>query len=111
MKTVSATEAKNRLGALISDVTNANEDIVIENHGRPRAVLLAYERYQELNEARDQQRRQQAMDELRKLRAEVLARNPDLDEDAAEAIAEDLSQEAVGRVIERIGASPIARTG
>jgi prevent-host-death family protein len=111
MKTVSATEAKNRFGALLSDVADANEEIVIENHGRPRAVVLSYDRYNELKEAREQQRRRQAMDDLRQLREDVRARNLDLDDEAAEAIAEDLSQEAVGRLIERIRAPRIVRTG
>lgn len=101
MKTVSATEAKNRLGALIGEAADGHEDVIIENHGRPLAVLISYDYYRELLEARQRQRRQEAMDELQKLREDVRAQNQDLDEEAAEAIAEEISQEAISRIIER----------
>jgi prevent-host-death family protein len=110
MKTVSATEAKNRLGALIGEAADNREDVVIENHGRPLAVLVSYERYQELHRAREQQRRRDALEDLRKLREEVRARNLDLDEEAADAIAEEISREAIARIIERSRAAKADQT-
>lgn len=101
MKTVSATEAKNRLGALIGDVAGGEGDVIIENHGRPRAVLISYDTYQELLDAREKQRRQEALAALRALREQVRARNQDLDEAAAEEIAESVSREAIARIIDR----------
>jgi prevent-host-death family protein len=111
MRTVSATEAKNRLGALIGDVADGDEDVVIENHGTPRAVLISYEHYRELQEAKLQQRRREALDDLRRLRAEVRAQNQDLDEEAAEAIAEEVSREAISRVLARSRARRAERLG
>lgn len=102
MKVVSATEAKNRLGALIAVVADGREDVVIENHGAPRAALISYEAYRELLDVRERQRRREAMEGLQQLREQVRARNQDLDEEAAEAIAEEISQEAIARVVERI---------
>ena len=99
-KTVSATEAKNRLGGLLGDVAEGNADVIIENFGRVRAVIVSAESYQELVAARERKRREEAMDALWKLREEVRAQNQDLDNDAAEAIAEEISQEAVARIIE-----------
>jgi prevent-host-death family protein len=93
MKTVSATEAKNRLGALIGDVVSGREDIVIENHGTPRAVLISFDHYRELVDAREQRRRREAMEDLRQLRAEVLAQNQDLDDEAREQLIEEISSE------------------
>jgi prevent-host-death family protein len=101
-KTISATEAKNRLGGLIGDVAEGETDIIIENHGRPRAVLISFESYREMLEAQERQRRMDAMDALRRLRDQVRARNEDLDEKAADAIAEEISQEAISRIIGRI---------
>lgn len=89
MKTVSATEAKNRLGALIADVTGGSEDVVIENHGTPRAVLISYEAYRVYLDVRERQRRKDAMDGLRQLREEVRARNQDLDDDAASKLIDE----------------------
>lgn len=98
MKTVSATEAKNRLGALIGEVVNGQEDVVIENHGRPRAVLISYELYQELQEAWEQRERREALEDLRRLREEVLARNQDLDDEAAEQLIQEVSREVRAEV-------------
>lgn len=89
MKIVSATEAKNRLGALIADVSGSSEDIVIENHGTPRAVLISYEAYRDYLEVKERQRRKDAMDGLRQLREEVRARNQDLDEEAANKLIDE----------------------
>lgn len=74
---------------------------MIESHGKPTAVLISYEVYRELREARDQQRRQEAMNALWRLRDEVRARNQDLTEKEADAIAEDVGREAIANVMAR----------
>lgn len=102
MKTVSATEAKNRLGALIGDVAGGDEDIIIENHGSPRAVLISYTHYRALLDAKDKQRRREAMDALRQLREEVRAQNQDLDEEAADRLIEEIRSETHARISARI---------
>ncbi|GAB90781.1 type II toxin-antitoxin system Phd/YefM family antitoxin [Gordonia rhizosphera] len=39
MKTVSSTEAKTRLNALLAEVERTGESVTITNHGRPVAVV------------------------------------------------------------------------
>jgi uncharacterized protein len=102
MKTVSATEAKNRLGALIGDVVGGDGDVIIENHGTPRAVLVSYAHYRELLDARENQKRREAMDALWRLRAEVRAKNEDLDEEAADRLIEEIGAEVNARISARI---------
>lgn len=51
MKTVSATEIKNRLGRYLGRV--AVEPVAIEKNGRPVAVLLAIEEYEQLQRSDD----------------------------------------------------------
>lgn len=101
MKTVTATEAKNRLGSYLGDVSRGEGDVVIENHGKPMAVLVSYDDYRDLREVQVRQRRREAMEELRRLRAEVRAVNQDLTEEEADAIAEEIGSEAIARVMER----------
>ena len=60
MKTVSATEAKNRLGALLSELANGTDAIVIEHHGRPRAVIVSADEWTVLIDERDRLRRLEA---------------------------------------------------
>jgi len=51
MKTVSATEIKNRLGQYLARV--AVEPVGIEKNGRPVAVLLSFEEYELLQRSDD----------------------------------------------------------
>jgi prevent-host-death family protein len=41
MGTVSSTEAKNRLNAILAEVERTGEPVTITNHGRPVAMLVA----------------------------------------------------------------------
>lgn len=101
MKTISALEAKDRLETFIGEVSRGEEDVVIEDHGEPTAVLISYQMYRELREAQDRQRRREAIDELWRLREEVRARNQDLTEEEADAIADEIADEAMTRVVAR----------
>ena len=40
MGTISSTEAKNRLNALLAEVERTGESVTITNHGRPVAMLV-----------------------------------------------------------------------
>jgi prevent-host-death family protein len=51
MVTISATEAKNKLGACLDKAQR--EPVLIESSGRPRAVILNYEEYERLQTMED----------------------------------------------------------
>lgn len=38
-KTVSALEAKNRLGSLLGYVSEQDDEVIVENRGKPKAVI------------------------------------------------------------------------
>ena len=48
MKTVTATEAKNRLGALMAEVTSTNQPVLIEVRGHPNAALISATEFERL---------------------------------------------------------------
>lgn len=98
MKAVSATEAKNRLGALIGEVAAGNGAIVIEHHGRPHVVLVSVDEWAEISQMKEKSLRQDAWEEIRSLAAEARVRNRALSEDEADAIVDALVDEAKGRV-------------
>lgn len=100
--TVSATEAKNRLGALLAELSNGADAVIIERHGRPWAVLVSAEDWAALIEARERLRRQETWDQLWRLAADGSARNADLTQDEADAIADELGDEARRRVASRL---------
>ncbi|NOY46329.1 MAG: type II toxin-antitoxin system prevent-host-death family antitoxin [Deltaproteobacteria bacterium] len=93
-KTVSATEAKVHLGAMLEWAANHPEAVVIESRGRPRAVLLSFEEYQKLEQARQAVRKQEALQRLEALADRVAARGAGLEGHDAEAVADRLVREA-----------------
>ena len=85
-RTVSATEAKNRLGAYLKMATEDGDAVIVENRHEPSAVIISFETYQQLRDAQtmlDRQRRLAELDRIAKIQAE---RNSDLTEESAEAL-------------------------
>lgn len=60
-KTVSVTEARNQLSALLDWAVNNNDAVVIESRGKPKAVIVSYGEYQELLVFREQTRKNEAL--------------------------------------------------
>jgi prevent-host-death family protein len=94
-KTVSTSEAKNQLSAVMSWAEEHGDEVIIENHGRPRAVLMSITEYERLRALKDRQRRQEAIATIRALREEVRARNQDLTDEEAMALADRFVHEVV----------------
>ena len=96
-RNVSTTEARNQLSALMRDVQENGEAIVVQDHGRPRVAIISMTDFESLEAWRDQQRRQQALADLRALRKRVRARkaNRDLTPEQAEALADRFVREVV----------------
>lgn len=93
--TVSAHEAKNRLGSLFGYVSDQDDEVIVENHGKPKAVIMSYAAYEEVQALREQKRRADALERLRQLHERVAARNQDLTEEDAIAIADRVSHELI----------------
>ncbi len=102
-KTVSATEAKNRFGSLLGYVAEHGDEVIVESQGKPKAVLLSYAAFQDVEKLREEKRRTDVLARLRALNEEIAAanRNSDLSEEEIDALAEEISQEAIARLVER----------
>jgi prevent-host-death family protein len=98
-KTVSATEAKNRLGALVAWAVEHRDEVIVEAHGKPHAVIMSYADYEAVQALREQARRREALERLRALRARVSARNQDLTEEQAMAFADQMTREAIDSLV------------
>ncbi len=94
-KTVSALEAKNRLGSLLGYVSEQGDEVIVENRGKPRAVIMSYAAYEEVQQMRGQKQRTDALERLRRLQERAAARNQDLTEEAAIEIANRVSHELI----------------
>ena len=102
-KAVSTREAQNTLSSLIGWVNEHNESVIVEKRGAPTAVLMSYAEYESLQAVKEQQRRQLLLAKMRDLRARVSAHNPDLTETEADALADEVTADAVASLVERGG--------
>lgn len=126
-KTISANEAKNRLGTWLALVSDTDEELIIERHGKPKAVIMSFEAFEELREhkrradglarlyaIRDErarngplskppevspERRAEIFEQLEALRKEVSERNRDLTEEQIEEIANRFSRDIIDDMV------------
>jgi prevent-host-death family protein len=98
-KTVSASEAKNNLGTLIGWVRKDDESVIVENRGAPAAAIISIAEYENLQVLKEKARREEALAELRKLRAELEERQKDMTEEEANALVEEISRDVMEAVV------------
>jgi prevent-host-death family protein len=102
VRTISATEAKNRLGEVMGWVRENQDEIIIESRGQPAAVIMSYEEYEKIRNLKEQQRREEIFNRLEQLREQVSARNTDImTEDQALEAADQFTREAVDSLVEK----------
>lgn len=99
VKIVSATAAKNRLGALVESVGRGEGDVIVEKHGEPAVAIIPIRAYEQLERSRKEERRKNAAETLRRLRAEIQDQNPDLTEELANEIANQASNDVMAAII------------
>ncbi len=98
-RTVSASEAKTQFGAIMEWTTRCKDDVIVESHGKPKAVIVSFEEYQKMAELREKARRQELLAQLQKLREETLAETGGMSEEEALALGDRLTREAIDRMI------------
>lgn len=99
MTTVSISETRQQLGTFLNRVTKDKEDVIIQNRGQSEAVIIPFADYALLQEARERKRRQKAVAELKRIAAEVGAKNQEMTTAEADAISDEISREAIGRLV------------
>ena len=102
-KTVTANEAKNRLGALMGYVSSEDEQVIVERHGKPTVAIVSLSALEELQELREKKRREDALERLRQLEERIAAANQGRTETEEEVIewADKLSHEIIDNMAER----------
>jgi len=99
IKTVSVSEAKNQLSAVMEWAVENPGGVVIESRGRPKVAVLSYAEYQEFLALREQARRKEALRQLEELAERMWARNSDLSDEEVEELAEEISHETMERMV------------
>lgn len=98
-KTVSASEAKNRLGALIGWVVQHKDEVIVESRGEPKVVVMPFAEYEQLKKVKEQIRRREALAKLEELQNRVRARNQDLSEEEADALADRFVRDVIDDMV------------
>jgi prevent-host-death family protein len=98
-RTLSATETKNHFGSVLSEVQSGNEPVIVENRGAPAVAIISIEEYEKLQVLKEKARRQEALAELRKLRAELEEQQKDMTEEEANALVEEISRDVMEAVV------------
>lgn len=101
-RTVSTTEAKNSLNALMSWIETNGEEVIIENHGKPRMALIPLEWLEEQKKLKEDARRREALEWMRQYEEKHAHDNDDLTEDevmelAVQAVREVRAERALER--------------
>jgi prevent-host-death family protein len=99
-RTVSSNEAKQHWGAMMK-AASEGEDVIVESHGKPKAVVISAEAYEQLQGAREHSRRQAMLDWLQAFEARQRERNKDLTPEQVEEIAIRAGREINAAVAER----------
>ncbi len=94
-RAISSNEAKQRWGSLLSYVSEQGDEVIVESHGKPKAVVVSIAAYEELQTLREQKRRADALARLRDLHDRLATRNQDTTEEEAIAFADRLSHELI----------------
>lgn len=99
-RTTSATEVKTQLGAMIAWTIQHGDEVIIESRGKPKAVLMSYAEFEQVQRLREEARRQQALERLEALAQRTAKRNQDLTPDAAEELADRFARDVIGDMIQ-----------
>jgi len=94
-RTISTSNAQDQLNSAITWIEEHGDDVIVETEGQPRAVIMSFAGYQKVQAWRDRQLREQALSELRALRAKVRARNQDLTDEMAMELADRFVHEVI----------------
>jgi len=86
-KVVTSSEVQNNFGAMLRWTEENRDDIVVERHGKPVAVIVSYEGYVEIERLRQEQRARQALTAIRRVREQVQARTAELAPEKAYRLA------------------------
>lgn len=100
VRMVSASEAKNRFGALLDEVSNG-EHVIVTYHGKPEVAFVPIADYEELQSLRRSRDQAEALQRLDNLEQEIRARNQDMSEEDSIAMAVRLSRELFQDYIDR----------
>lgn len=81
-------------------MTKNNSEVVIQVHGKPKAIVMSFREYKKVQQLKEQERRRISWEELEALRRKVSARFADVPEENRYRIA-GMSESVIREIIEK----------
>jgi hypothetical protein len=75
------------------------DEVIVERHGAPTAVIMAYDEYEAVPGLREQARRRALLEQLQAVKDRVSARNADLSEEQAMELADRLVRDTIDDMV------------
>ena len=96
-KTLPASTVQNNFGAIVKQVRQGKyKEIIVENRGEPIVAIVDMEELQAMREFREQEKRKEALQELRALRDKIQTRNKgQLTDEEVDEIADRFGRDIV----------------
>lgn len=88
VRIVSATEAKNRFGAVVKSAREDVDVVLVENHGQSYVYLVSPDEFHRLQEADAELRKRKRLERLEEIMRIQAELNKDLTAEAAEALVQ-----------------------
>ena len=98
-KTMSSNEAKQNWGSVIKAASGADDAVIVESHGKPKAAVISIERFEKLRELEQQEKRAKGLALLRRIEESYDGRNDDLSDDQIEELANRFSRDFVDDLV------------
>ena len=98
-RTITVDEAQQDLENVLQWAKDNNEDVILEQSGKPEGVLMAYNEYTELLFLRKQAAKRKTLEVLEQLRKDGEERNKDLSDEEIYRLA-GFSEEVIRETIE-----------
>lgn len=98
-KTISASQLKNSLGAVLREVRQDEEICVIEQHGVPTAAIIPIDDLRVLRAAKEAKRRADMLEEFRQLRESLAERQQGMSADESDRMVQELSDAVMDGVV------------
>lgn len=96
---ITATEAKTHMGAVLDWAVEHEDEVIIQAHGQPKAVLISFAAYQKNRNQQEIMRRQAALARLEALAQRQEARNPDLGQAETKAMTERFGRDVFAEML------------
>ena len=99
-RTISSSEAKSKFGEVLKWTTENNDEVIVKLYGEPKAVIMPYTEYTEVEKLRKREERRKAWETLEEIRKRVRAQNPDMTPEEAYRLA-GFSEEVIQETLKK----------